>query len=73
MSKKQKSNTGPDRLLIDILACPDCKGDVDMAGAKVVCKKCGKSYPLINGVPVMLIDEAKNVGEKDISNPRPES
>jgi len=62
MSKKQKSNANVDRLLIDILACPDCKGDVDMVKSQVVCTRCGKRYPLTNGVPVMLIDEAENDG-----------
>ena len=47
-----------DKELLDILACPACKGDVDLRENKIVCKRCGKKYPIKNGIPVMLIDEA---------------
>jgi uncharacterized protein len=48
-----------DKLLLDILCCPACKGDVRLVNHKIVCKKCKKKYPLRQGVPVMLIDEAE--------------
>ena len=48
-----------DQELIDILACPACKADVELIANKIVCKKCGKKYPVRGGVPVMLIDEAE--------------
>ena len=48
-----------DRQLLDILACPDCKADVKEKDGKIVCVKCGKKYPIRDGVPVMLIDEAE--------------
>lgn len=48
-----------DKELIDILACPACKGDVELIKDKIVCKKCAKRYPVRDGVPVMLIDEAE--------------
>lgn len=48
-----------DQELIDILVCPACKADVELIGEKIVCKKCKKKYPVRNGVPVMLIDEAE--------------
>ena len=48
-----------DKELLDILACPDCKGDVELKEDKITCKKCGKKYPIRNGIPVMLIDEAQ--------------
>jgi uncharacterized protein YbaR (Trm112 family) len=47
-----------DKALLDILACPDCKADVELKDDKIVCKRCGKKYPIRNGIPVMLIDEA---------------
>lgn len=49
-----------DKELLDILACPDCKGDVEEKDNKIVCKKCGKKYPIRDGIPVMLIDEAES-------------
>ncbi len=48
-----------DKELLDILACPACKGDVKLENNKIVCLKCGKKYPITDGIPVMLIDEAE--------------
>ncbi len=48
-----------DKQLLDILACPACKADVELKENKIVCKKCGKKYPLREGIPVMLVDEAE--------------
>lgn len=49
-----------DKELLDILCCPACKGDVILTEEKIVCKKCGKKYPVKDGIPVMLIDEAED-------------
>jgi hypothetical protein len=48
-----------DKQLLDILVCPACKADVELKDNKIVCKKCGKKYPIREGIPVMLIDEAE--------------
>ncbi len=52
-----------DKELLDILACPACKGDVELkeieGKEKIVCKNCGLKYPVQDGIPVMLIDEAE--------------
>ncbi len=48
-----------DKDLLEILACPACKADVELKDNRIVCKKCGKKYPIKNGIPVMLIDEAE--------------
>jgi len=48
-----------DKELLDILACPACRGDVELCGERIVCRKCGKKYPVKDGIPVMLIDEAE--------------
>ena len=49
-----------DKELLDILACPACKSDVKLQDDKIVCTKCGEKYPIRDGIPVMLIDEAEN-------------
>ncbi|MDD5070616.1 MAG: Trm112 family protein [Candidatus Omnitrophica bacterium] len=52
--------------LIKILACPVCKTDVSQEGEKIVCSCCGRSFPIRNGIPVMLADEAEtNLKETD--------
>jgi uncharacterized protein len=48
-----------DKELLAILACPACKGDVTCAAEKIVCLKCGRKYPVKDGIPIMLIDEAE--------------
>ena len=52
--------------LLDILACPACKGEIqyDEAAQKLVCVgECQRRYPIREGIPVMLIDEAEMPGE----------
>ena len=45
--------------LLDILACPKCKGDVIEKGMFLVCEKCKLAYPVLNdSVPDMLIEDA---------------
>ena len=46
--------------LLEILACPKCKGDVELARDKdaLVCASCRLVYPIRDDIPVMLIDEA---------------
>ncbi len=52
--------------LLDILACPACKGKIVHVivhvekEQKLVCQgECKRRYPIRNGIPVMLIDEAE--------------
>jgi uncharacterized protein YbaR (Trm112 family) len=47
--------------LLEILVCPNDRGDLDYLEAEqvLVCKKCGYRYPIRDGIPVMLIDEAE--------------
>jgi uncharacterized protein len=46
--------------LLDILACPKCKGDIHMNenGDGLVCDACRLMYPIKDDIPVMLIEEA---------------
>jgi len=46
--------------LLDILACPKCKGDVRLSEKEdgLVCESCRVMYPIKDDIPVMLIDEA---------------
>ena len=45
--------------LLDILACPLCKVEVRLEEDRLVCTECGRRYPIRDGIPVMLIDEAE--------------
>jgi uncharacterized protein YbaR (Trm112 family) len=49
--------------LLEILACPLCKMDVKLLEYKsdhfgLQCIQCNRIYPIEDGIPVMLIDEA---------------
>ena len=50
-----------DPQLLAILACPACKSEVKMTGEKIVCQnsQCGMRFPVRDGIPVMLIEEAE--------------
>ncbi len=48
-----------DEELLRILACPACKGSVELKDDKIKCTQCGRSYPIRDGIPIMLIDEAE--------------
>jgi uncharacterized protein YbaR (Trm112 family) len=47
-----------DEKLLKILACPACRGEVEEQGDKIICRQCGRKYPIKDGIPVMLVDEA---------------
>ena len=48
-----------DEALLEILACPACKADVKLQNEKIVCTQCGRKYPIKDGIPIMLVDEAE--------------
>lgn len=52
-----------DKELLQILACPICKGGVELRSDKIVCVQCKKYYPVEDDVPMMLVDRAKPVEE----------
>lgn len=49
--------------LLDILACPICKGPLELNHDKteLISKGAGVAYPIRDGVPVMLVDEARTL------------
>ncbi len=51
------------RELLEILACPRCKGAIHLndAGDGLVCECCRLLYEIRDGIPVMLIDEARKL------------
>ena len=55
-----------DKELLDILACPKCKAAVKLEGDRIICTNppCGLRYPIRDGIPVMLIDQAEKPAAK---------
>jgi uncharacterized protein YbaR (Trm112 family) len=58
---------GLDRRLLDILACPICKGPLVLhpEPAVIVCRADRLAFPLRDGVPVMLEEEARTLAADD--------
>ena len=55
-----------DARLLDLLRCPACRGVVRAHedGQGLVCVACGRIYPVVDGIPVMLVDEARTPGSR---------
>jgi uncharacterized protein YbaR (Trm112 family) len=47
-----------DPSLLEILVCPACHGAISAVKAGLQCADCERLYPIRDGVPVMLVDEA---------------
>jgi uncharacterized protein YbaR (Trm112 family) len=47
--------------LLEILACPKCKGEVTLTPGKdgLVCQACRLVYEIRDDIPIMLVNEAK--------------
>ena len=56
--RRRKSLIDPE--LLEILACPLCKTPVHQEGGHLICSTCQRRYPIRDGIPVMLIDEAES-------------
>lgn len=52
-----------DSWLLEILACPNCRGPLraDEAADELICTgTCANAYPVRDGIPVLLVDEARS-------------
>ncbi|HDN58719.1 MAG: Trm112 family protein [Candidatus Neomarinimicrobiota bacterium] len=47
--------------LLEILACPKCKGDLiyDEENQWLICENCRLRYPIKDDIPIMIIEEAE--------------
>ncbi len=64
MSETDPAATDPPRVdprLLEILVCPLTKGrlDYDVAAQELVSRGAGLAYPIRDGIPIMLPDEAR--------------
>ena len=56
-----------DTQLMEILACPVCKGSLDYTQnpEELICKADGLAYPVRDGIPVMLEEEARELNNDE--------
>ena len=61
-----------DDKLLDVMACPKCKGNISEKGMFIVCRKCNLAFPVLdNSVPNMILEEAwplKKAEKKDFKH-----
>jgi uncharacterized protein YbaR (Trm112 family) len=52
--------------LLEILVCPLCKGPLihDRQASELICQSDKLAYPIQDGIPVMLIDEARSIAQE---------
>jgi uncharacterized protein YbaR (Trm112 family) len=48
-----------DDSILSQLACPACQGDLRLEGQSVVCVACGRRYPTVDGIPVLIVERAE--------------
>ena len=48
-----------DPALLEIIVCPSCRADLLVVDDELVCQGCGLAYPVRDGIPVLLVDEAR--------------
>ena len=56
-----------DTPLLQILACPACNAPLEQAENKqgLLCRTCGLLFPVIDDIPVLLLDEAEPLQETE--------
>ena len=59
---------GLDPALLEVLVCPVTHGplEYDRARNELVSRQLGRAFPVRAGVPVMLLDEARELSEAEI-------
>lgn len=56
-----------DQTLLEILACPVCKGELlyDQANQELICRFDRLAYPILNDIPIMLEERARRLGSEE--------
>jgi uncharacterized protein YbaR (Trm112 family) len=56
-----------DRSTVERLACPACYGglrieEADSQSLRLICVACGRAYPILDGIPVLIVERAETGG-----------
>ncbi len=59
-----------DPKLLEILVCPQTRGPLvyDRQKSELLSKKAMLAYPIRDGVPIMLIDEARTISDDEMES-----
>ncbi len=44
----------------ELLACPACAGALCDQNGRLVCAGCGRAYPVVDGIPVLIVERAES-------------
>jgi len=60
MAENSPFDTVFDARILERLACPVCFGELRVrdSGDGIVCDGCGRVYPLVDGIPVLIAERA---------------
>ena len=67
-------SAGPvDRRVLEALICPETHGTLryDAERQELISEGAGVAYPIRNGIPVMLVDEARSLEDQPVTAPVP--
>jgi uncharacterized protein len=52
------------------LACPACLGSLCADSARLACSSCGRVYPIVDGIPVLIAERAETADQEETSRKR---
>ena len=53
-----------DPAILAQLACPACYGELRFEGARLRCMACSRVYPIVDGIPVLIVERARRLLEE---------
>jgi uncharacterized protein YbaR (Trm112 family) len=56
MAVDPSKNPSFDTSIVEQLACPACLGNLRMSENRLVCAGCGRGYPIVDGIPVLIVE-----------------
>jgi len=61
------AETHIEQRLLDLLCCPKCHGELLLEeNAALICKPCSLKYPIKDGIPILLLEEAEQLKSSSI-------
>lgn len=57
-----------DKKLLDILVCPVTHTKLILSGEELISKQAKLAFPIRDGIPIMLTNEARKISDKELKN-----
>lgn len=54
-----------DKKQLEMMACPECHGKLkyEKSSKEMICETCQLAYSVQDGIPVMLVEEARKIND----------